>query len=608
MLPAYHELSSYKEECAVICADECAEECAIKKVYPTKSSVSNTGTVFEINGTKTTNKQEIAESFCNFFANVAKILKSKSILLRDFVWMRPTWENTMSQKDRFVVKEVSQAAVHKELTKLKRKKATGIDNLPPGMLKDAAPILAKPLTYVINLSLKSGTVPTDWKIAKVIPLHKSGSHSTIDNYRPISVLPTLSKILERMFYNQLMAHFEKNGLLFTHQFGFRSKRSTEQAVNLFLDHIRGEADKGKLTGAIFVDLSKAFDTVSHSVLLSKLPSYGIMNTEFQWLTDYLFNRKQIVQYQGAFSNAIPVYTGVPQGSIIGPLLFLIHFNDANRTLKHAKVITYADDTVIFTSSSDFNIIENHLNDDVQTLASWFCENELIMNLKKGKSETMLFGTSKRLNLVNGRHLNIKVDGTCINCTTSYKYLGVALDPSLNFESHFNTVYKKAAGRVNLLRRIRSSIDSATAEKIYRAMIMPVFTYCGSIVLGWSNSRLNQIRKIEERSRNIIKSKANPSTDLRIPAIECAIKKKMSTFVFDCLQDNVCDPFKSYFERKEHGQNTRNNNLAVKVPRMKTEFGRESFCVTAANVYNKVPILARQLDSRVLFRTYVNDFI
>ena len=277
-------------------------------------------------------------------------------------------------------------------------------------------------------------------------------------------------------------------------------------------------------------------------------------------------------------------------------------------LKHAKVITYADDTVIFTSFSDFKIIENHLNDDVQSLATWFCENELIMNLKKGKTEAMLFGTSKRLNLVDGRQLNIKVNRNCINCTTSYKYLGVALDPSLNFESHFNSIYKKAAGRVNLPRRIRNSIDSATAEKTYRAMIMPVFTYCGSIILGWSNSRVNQIRKIEQRSRNIIKSKANPSTDLRIPSIECVIKKKMCTFVFDCLQDNVCDPFKSYFERNKYGQNTRNNNLAVKVPRMKTEFGRKSFCVTAVNVYNKVPILAIQLDSRVLFRTHVNDFI
>ena len=179
---------------------------------------------------------------------------------------------------------------------------------------------------------------------------------------------------------------------------------------------------------------------------------------------------------------------------------------------------------------------------------------------------------------------------------------------MNFASHFNTSYKKAAGRVNLLRRIRSSIDSANAEKIYRAMIMPVFTYCGSIVLGWSNSRVNQIRRIEQRSRNIIKSEANSSTDLRIPTIECAIKKKVCTFVFNCLQDNVCDPFKSYFERKQHDQNTRNNNLAVKVPRIKTEFGRKCFCVTAANVYNKIPILARQLDSRVLFRTHVNDFI
>ena len=249
-----------------------------------------------------------------------------------------------------------------------------------------------------------------------------------------------------------------------------------------------------------------------------------------------------------------MYTGVPQGSIIVPLLYLIHFNDANRILKHAKVITYADDTVIFTSSSDFYVVENHLNDDVQSLAAWFSENELIMNLKRGKSEAMLFGISKRLNFVNGRQLNIQVDGTCINCTTSYKYLGVALDPSRNFESHFNTIFKKAARRVNLIRRIRSSIDSATAEKIYRAMIKPVFTYCGSIILEWSNARVNQIRKIEQRSRNTIKSKSNPSTELQIPSIECvcAVKKKICSFVFDCLQDNVCYPFQSCFERNVLG--------------------------------------------------------
>ena len=183
-----------------------------------------------------------------------------------------------------------------------------------------------------------------------------------------------------------------------------------------------------------------------------------------------------------------------------------------------------------------------------------------------------------------------------------------MDPSLNLETHFNATYKKAAGRVNLLRRIQGSINLATAENIYRAMIMPVFTYCGSIALGWLDSRVNLIRKIEQHSRNIIKPKANPSTDLQIPANESAIKKKVCIFVFDCLQNNVCDPFITYFEKMAHVQNTRNNNLMVKVPKMKTEFGQKSFSVTAANIYNNISISARKLDSGVLFRKHVHNHI
>ena len=211
-----------------------------------------------------------------------------------------------------------------------------------------------------------------------------------------------------------------------------------------------------------------------------------------------------------------MYTGAPQGSIIGPLLFLIHFSDAHRSLEHTNIVTYADDTVIFTSSSEMNIIESHLNQDVNSLATWFRKNELIINLKKGKTEAMLFGTAKRLNKFKERQLNIKVGETSINCTTQHKYLGVTLDPSLTLDTHLDITCKKAAGRVNLLRRIRSSFDTSTAIVIYNAMIMPLFTYCGSIGLGWPESKLKRLHSVEKRSINIIKSKCPPNADLRVP--------------------------------------------------------------------------------------------
>ena len=178
-------------------------------------------------------------------------------------------------KEKFLFRAVKEEEILTELKNLKRKKATGLDNLPPGLLKDAAGVIAKPLTFIINLSLSSGVVPTDWKMAKVIPILKSGSMAENDNYRPISILPTLSKILEKMVHKKLLKHLEFNGFLSEHQFGFRPNRSTELAVTFFTDLIRKEADGGKATGAVFIDLSKAFDTISHSVLLEKMSRYGI---------------------------------------------------------------------------------------------------------------------------------------------------------------------------------------------------------------------------------------------------------------------------------------------------------------------------------------------
>ena len=602
--------STYNRDLLKDCADSPDKFwAAIKKLYPTKLP-SEQGSAFVINGSKSTDKSFIANSFCEYFSTVARNLKSKSILLRDFVWSKPAEENLPNQvaESQFTFKAVKELEILKELKNLKRKKASGLDNFPPGLLKDAALVLTKPLTFIINLSLETGVVPSEWKVAKVIPLYKSGSLAEIDNYRPISILPTLSKILEKIVYKQLMAHLERHSLLFEYQFGFRPNRSTELAVTYFTDLIRKEADNGKATGAVFIDLSKAFDTISHSVLLCKLTRYGVYDMELQWFTDYLFLRKQIVQFNGVLSEPNPINTGVPQGSILGPLLFLIFFNDVHSPLRHCKIITYADDTVIFTSSSDFDVIQSNLSQDLDNLSNWFRDNELIFNLKKGKSEVMLFGTGKRLNLFQGCQVKLSVNDSPINTTTCYKYLGVHLDPTLNFETHFQKMYKKAAGRVNLLRRIRSNIDTLSAQRIYQSMIMPIFTYCGYNSLGWSESRKRMIRSIETRSLEIISPKCSPQNcDLRFLTIDNFLQKRACCFVFDCLNGTTCFPFKDYFERFHNALNTRNSGKSARLPKVKLDFARRSFYFLGASIFNSLPLSLRNINSRVLFRNALDDY-
>jgi len=185
-------------------------------------------------------------------------------------------------------------------------------------------------------------------------------------------------------------------------------------------------DKGSLTGAIYIDLSKAFDTIGHGALLNKLPAYGIQGRELQWFSSYLFNRKHVVLNENQYWNAERVFCGVPQGSILGPLLFILFINDFTERLEHSTVLMYADDTVLYVSNKKPEEIERCLNQDMKNVLSYFQENELMINMKKGKTEIMLFGTSKRLQDVGGG-IEVFYNQQKVNFTKSYKYLGTLLD-------------------------------------------------------------------------------------------------------------------------------------------------------------------------------------
>ena len=226
-----------------------------------------------------------------------------------------------------------------------------------------------------------------------------------------------SKIIERIVHGQLYTYLETNNLLTSRQFGLRKGRCTKQAIVYLTDIIRKNMDNGRYTGAVYIDLRKAFDTVDHATLLSKLPKYGIKGLEHDWFVDYLFGRQQLVQFIDNLSEKEFVSAGVPQGSILGPLLFLLHVNDIVYSLNKSEMLLYADDMVLFLGDKNTDSVNEVLSAEFQNVLNWLRENDLIVNLKPGKTESILFGTSQKLKKVE----NLVVIGNCTKINTVSKY-------------------------------------------------------------------------------------------------------------------------------------------------------------------------------------------
>ena len=366
------------------------------------------------------------------------------------------------------------------------------------MLKDCAKYISGPLCYIINLSIKSCTVPSLWKIAKVVPIYKSGNTNLLENHRPISVLPVLSKLIEKALHKQLLDYLKGNNLLNNRQYGFRKHRSTKLTATPLCDNIRRELENGKFVGAVYIDLSKAIDTISHGILLNKLASCGVIGNELAWFTDYLFTRNQIVEINNVHSNKEPIYCGVPQGSILRPLLFIVFFNDIADKIQHSNVITYADDTVVYYSNVDVNTIGDELNLEMDSIGEYCRENKLLLNLKKGKTEAMLFGTSKRISK-NGRDLKIQHQNIEISFVKEYVYLGNTADSNLRMHTNFDCAYKKASGRLRLLQNVRKYLTVDAALKIFRMIILPILTYGSTVKTTFTETQKEKLISLQNRA-------------------------------------------------------------------------------------------------------------
>ncbi|CAB4026264.1 Hypothetical predicted protein [Paramuricea clavata] len=339
----------------------------------------------------------------------------------------------------FTLHPVNESQVFRLLNNLSISKSTGGDKIPAKILKKSASVITPSLTNLFNSAIGMGIFPSEWKSARVIPLHKKGSRSVLDNYRPISILPVISKIFEKILYEQLYEYFTTNNLLSEQQFGFRRFHSTSTALLDCTDEWYVNMDRGLYNLAVFLDLKKAFDTVNHDILLAKLELYGIKNTPLMLLKSYLSDRSQKCQVNGELSTLKYLKYGVPQGSILGPLLFLIYINDLPNCLQHSTARMFADDTNITVSGKSVKEAEVAINVDLNNIREWLLSNRLSLNLVK--TEYLLIGSRHNINTLEEQP-RVFIGDEPIKGVQVTKTLGVKIDQFLTWDSHIDQISKK----------------------------------------------------------------------------------------------------------------------------------------------------------------------
>ncbi len=559
----------------------------IKSIIALKPFKSSVPSKIIVDNSELTDSKSIADAFNNHFINVSRKLTSTI----------PSSNRSplsfMQTKiiDSFTTSPLSPTEIEDEIARLNPSKSVGSYSIPIPILKLIKHVIAEPLSCIFNYSLQHGIVPEQFKIASVTPVFKSGSRLCMDNFRPISLLSIFNRILEKVIYNQLITFINNQDILYEKQFGFRTQHSAEMTILLITDKIQRAIDDGMFASGIFLDLSKAFDTVNHEILLLKLEFYGIRGVALNWFRSYLTNRKQSVNIGDVKSGLLQIGCGVPQGSILGPLLFLLYINDFPNSSNKLDFHIFADDSNLFYNNKSLEVLERTLNSELTSIHSWLCANKLSLNIKK--SHLVIFHPPQK---VLPHNINITVNGKKIEMASNTKYLGVLIDSHLNWKCHVSNLAKKVKRNIGVLSKLSHFASSQLLNNLYYSLIYPFFLYG---ITTWGNTYSSTIRPLfilqKKTIRIITKSKYDDHTDplfktMNILKLEDLVFYCNAIFMYDFHNNNLPKTFEFFFKKvsESHSHNTR---LASKssfvLPKARTNYGKFNIRFKGAEVWNSI---------------------
>lgn len=499
---------------------------------------------------------------------------------------------------------VDKTELLKLIGNLIKNKSPGHDGITPRIIKETAIEISNPLLHIFNLSISLGRVPDQLKIAKVIPVFKKGDPQLPGNYRPISLLSVFDKILEKIMYNRLYSHLQNNNILYKYQFGFRKNYSTSLALIEVIDNIYKNMDEGNFCTGVFFDLQKAFDTVDHSILLFKMYNYGVRGVVYDWFKSYLSNRVQYTCIGSNKSDVVGITCGVPQGSVLGPLLFLIYMNDIGNAVPNDDVKLFADDTNLFVFGKSASETIVRAASCIDLLSNWFLSNKLSINLSK----TCYMTFPSNLHCENG----LSVNGVSIEKVATFKYLGVLLDDELNWCPHIDQIYYKLVKFTSIFYKLRDKLPKFILKNIYFAFIHPHIMYAVEIYANTCKTYLNKLTKLNNKLLRILQNKpfATPTSELylnysTLPVTDLHLQQLL-IFVHKFIHHPTDIPHvffqASYFviNNTFHEYNTRTNrNLHIFRPL--TTHGQRNIKFKAAKLWNELPISLQDLTSICSFK-------